>query len=174
MREALAGAVARVELPVLSLSDPPTAIHYVGPLGRERTLKLDLATDELVLEAQTSPLLLLYGDQTAPPPRIRTYTLREVAAEKLRCVIQRTLCRDPFDLHPLLVQEGVDVDASWTLFEEKARHKGIDPARFPERLDAREPEYRRRWQREMEEHVGETPHFEETMRELRRALRGKL
>ena len=174
VREALAGTVARLELPLLELSDPPAAIRYIGPLGRERTLKLDLATDELVLEAQASPLLLRYADQTAPPPRITTYTLREVAAEKLRCVIQRILCRDPFDLHHLLVQEGVDIDASWTLFEEKARHKGIDPARFSERLDAREPQYRRRWEREMEEHVGEAPHFPEIMRELRRALRERL
>lgn len=86
-------------------------------------------------------------------------------------MIQRLQCRDPFDLHRLLVIEEIDVDQAWAHFEEKARHKGIDPSSFVDRLDRREPEYERRWERELSEHVSDVPHFAQTVRELRRVLR---
>ena len=37
--------------------DEPPRIAYVGPLGRERTLKLDLADDELILNTEKQRLL---------------------------------------------------------------------------------------------------------------------
>lgn len=172
IRAALAAAAERIELPHLELVDgPPQEIRFVGPLGRERRIKLDLALDELVVTTQKSPLIIRYPDQADPPPEITTYTLQEIAAEKLRCIIQRLQCRDPFDLHRLIVVDDLDVDAIWELFEQKTRHKGLNPDRFGERLDAREPEYARRWVREISEHTRDVPRFEETMRELRRALR---
>jgi hypothetical protein len=72
-----------------------------------------------------------------------------VEGEKLRCVIQRLLCGDISDLHRLLVREGVDIEESWARFEEKARFKNLDPALLAERLDAREPQYRRRWEHKL-------------------------
>jgi predicted nucleotidyltransferase component of viral defense system len=154
----------------LTATEPP-AILYEGPLGRERRIKLDVADDELVVESERRQLIRRYPDQAVPAPTISVYTLVEVGAEKLRCVIQRLQCRDPFDLHRLLVSEAIDGERAWAIFEDKARHKGIDPQTFPARLGAREPEYERRWERELSEHVNDVPHFERTIRELRRALR---
>ena len=46
--------------------DEPPRIAYVGPLGRERTLKLDLADDELVLNTERQRLLPRWPDLPAP------------------------------------------------------------------------------------------------------------
>jgi predicted nucleotidyltransferase component of viral defense system len=171
---AVAETADRIELPRLELVEgPPQEIRYEGPLGRERRIKLDFAANELVLNTQMSALIGRYEDQAPDVPRVRTYTLDEIAAEKMRCVIQRLQCRDPLDLHRLLVGEGIRSVDVWPLFEEKARHLQIDPDRFDERLESREPEYRRRWDSEIAEYAGDVPRFEETMRELRRALRTK-
>jgi predicted nucleotidyltransferase component of viral defense system len=172
IRRALAVTAEHIELPRLELVDvDPPAIIYTGPLGRERRIKLDVADDELVVESERHELIRRYPDQTDPAPTISVYTLVEVGAEKLRCVIQRLQCRDPFDLHRLLVIEGIAPADAWALFEQKARHKGINPDLFHERLEVREPQYEQRWQRELSEHVNDVPHFTQTIRELRRALR---
>lgn len=65
----------------------PAADRYVGPLGRPRRLKLDLADDELVENTTRRPVFRRYGDQGEGD--CLAYTLEETAAEKLRCVIQR-------------------------------------------------------------------------------------
>lgn len=149
-------------------------IDYVGPLGRERNIKLDLADDELVLQTTRSAVIARYSDQPEERPELATYTLEEIAAEKLRCIIQRLLCRDISDLHRLFVREGVDVDAVWPMFEEKARAKNIDPARFTDRLSTREPQYRQQWDEELSDLEPDIAPFEQVMRELRRKLRDHL
>lgn len=175
-RDALAECQAEHDFPMLAIDEVSHAsIDYVGPLGRKRSVKLELATDELVLDVTEAQMLARYPDQSDPPARVRMYSLEEVTAEKLRCIIQRLLCRDLFDLHRLLVVQGVDLGSAWNSFEEKARHKGVDPALFKSALDRREAPYRDRWTEEIENLVlgAEVPHFEQTMRELRRALRGR-
>lgn len=172
IRRALADTTERVGFPRLALVDgPPRIIVYEGPLGRERRIKLDIAADELVVERERRGLIRRYPDQAEPAPTISVYSLVEVSAEKLRCVIQRLQCRDPFDLHRLLVTEEVEADRAWEIFEQKARHKGIDPDTFQGRFDDREPDYEKRWDRELSEHVNDVPHFDRTIRELRRVLR---
>lgn len=175
VRRALEICAQAIGLPQLVLPDAdPLLIRYVGPLGGAREIKLDFADDELVLETTSRALILRYTDQredaTAPP----TYTLEEVAAEKLRCVIQRLLCRDISDLHRLFVREGIDVETVWPMFEQKARAKDLDPGRFSERLSAREPQYKRRWERELSDLEPDVAPFEEVIRQLRRELRDHL
>jgi predicted nucleotidyltransferase component of viral defense system len=173
LASALATCKDALDFPRLELHrEPSDGVTYVGPLGRERRLKLDLAENELVVETTHASLIRRYEDHPDPSPSVCAYTLEEQGAEKLRCVIQRLQCRDPFDLHRLFVTERVSAPASFEVFERKARHLGIDPAVFDERLEARLPQYRSRWDDELEEHVGAgVPEFEATMRELRRALR---
>lgn len=104
VEDALADCQERVEFPTLRLNDAtPPRIEYVGPLGRAkpRSLKLDLADDELVEDTATLPIVSRYPDHE--PCNCLVYTLDEVAAEKLRCIIQRRQCRDLYDLNELLV-----------------------------------------------------------------------
>ncbi|HEX4519551.1 MAG TPA: nucleotidyl transferase AbiEii/AbiGii toxin family protein [Gaiellaceae bacterium] len=175
LREALGLCAETIGLPMVELPDADSvSIHYLGPLGRERQIKVDLADDELVVATTDRAVIARYSDQLTDRPALRAYTLEEVAGEKLRCVLQRLLCRDISDLHRLLVREGVDVDESWARFVEKARFKSLQPAAFAERLDAREPQYRRRWEQELADLERDLRPFDEVVRQLRRALRGHL
>lgn len=169
---ALADCKERLGFPTLQLTETsPPRIEYVGPLGaKPRTLKLDLAEDELVENTTMLPIVTRYPDQE--PRECLVYTLDEVAAEKLRCVIQRLQCRDLYDLHELLVVRGVDARAIWPLFERKAIKRDVDPGRFAERFDDRAFKWQRRWDTELPEYViGETPHFDRVLRAVRRELR---
>ena len=126
---------------------------------------------ELVFSSARKPLVPRYED-VPPSEDLRAYPLVEITAEKLRCVMQRLQCRDFFDLHYLLDVERVDLGDAWAMFEQKARHRNIDPAGFFERFDERDPQYEERWADEMSEHLaGDVPHFEAMRRELRRRLR---
>jgi predicted nucleotidyltransferase component of viral defense system len=170
---ALASVTDQIELPYLALANEGKAIEYEGPLGKRRELKLDIATDELVEETTSRTLLPRYHDQIEA--QITVYSLEEIAAEKLRCVIQRLQARDLFDLNELFVVNEIRPEEVWLTFERKARHKGIDPAQFGERFDKRIPDWRTRWDSEMAEHLaGDPDRFETVERAVRRALRSQL
>lgn len=156
----------------LALTDHlPPRLSYVGPLGRERTLKLDIADDELVVNTEHRFLLPRWPD-LPDVPEIRVYTPLEIAGEKLRCIIQRCQCRDFFDLDMLFSEFEVEPEEAAQLFRVKARHRGIDPESFSSRFGTRIDEYRRRWKTEIAEHVsGSIPYFEELERRVRRQLR---
>jgi len=140
--------------------ETPPRIGYVGPLGRRRTLKLDLSDDEYVIHTEHRPLLKRWDDLPTGVT-VHVYTLLEVAAEKLRCVLQRLQCRDVFDLHLLFEAAGVDVIEAAQLFKPKAKHRGFDPESFAQRYNDRVPQYNKRWEQELAEHVvGRLPHFD--------------
>jgi len=106
---------------------------------------------------------------------ILSHVLAAVAAEKLRCVIQRLQCRDLYDIHELFVVRGLDPSFIWPLFERKARHRQFDPSLFPTRFEERLPQYKARWTNELSDHVaGDPPQFEELLRAVCRALRDSL
>lgn len=162
-----------IDFTALGLTDDGTKIAYEGPLGRPRWIKLDMDETELVFSSVRKRLVPRYGDVRSTED-LHTYSLVEITAEKLRCVMQRLQCRDFFDLHHLLEVEGVHLGDVWPMFEEKARHKNVDPERFFERFDARVPQYEDRWGVEMAEHLaGDLPHFEAVRRELKRRLRSR-
>ena len=169
--EALANCQARLDLPLLELDERnPPRIRYVGPLGaKPRFVKLDLAPDELIEGTTILPIRRRYEDQA--DGRCRVYTLEEITAEKLRCVMQRLQCRDLLDLYELLVVNGIDAEAVWPLFERKARHRDRDPGRFGESFDDRVQRWEERWDRELIEYAVSPPEFDGVLRSVRRALR---
>lgn len=169
--EALVDCRERIGLPLLEL-DPrsPPRITYVGPLGaKPRFVKLDLAADELVEDTAIRSIRRRYEDQE--DGRCRVYTLEEITAEKLRCVMQRLQCRDLYDLYELLVVNEVDAEAAWPLFERKARHRNREPDRFGESFDDRVPRWEERWDRELIEYTASPPEFDGVLRSVKRTLR---
>jgi predicted nucleotidyltransferase component of viral defense system len=169
--EALEACRERIDLPLLELDErSPPRIKYVGPLGaKPRFVKLDLAPDELVENTTALPIKRRYEDQR--DGRCRVYTVGEITAEKLRCVMQRLQCRDLYDLYELLVVTGVDAEAAWPLFERKARHRDREPDRFGESFDDRVPRWEERWDKELIEYTASPPEFDGVLRSVRRELR---
>jgi predicted nucleotidyltransferase component of viral defense system len=153
---------------VLDTGASPPRIGYVGPLAaKPRTIKLDLADDELVLEHTVAPVVVAWRD-LPESASIRCYTLTEICAEKLRCVIQRRQCRDIYDLWNLLEKRGgADLFEAWHRFERKAEHKGLEPHRFFDRWESGLDWYRARWTDELADYVGnDCPDFNAVSRAL--------
>jgi hypothetical protein len=83
--------------------------------------------------------------------------MRMVLTPRSRSGTQRVQCRDLYDLSRLTSDLGLSLRDVRPLFERKTRAKGIDPASFYERFDDRLARYKRRWDVEMSEHMGEPP-----------------
>ncbi len=167
---ALGQCIVRIGAATLELdieADPPR-INYVGPLAAKlRTIKLDLADDELVIGHAAVPPVVNWRD-VPESAFIRCYTLTEICAEKLRCVIQRRQCRDVYDLWTLLEDRGgTDLFEAWHRFERKAEHKGLDPQRFFDRWETGLRWYGSRWTNELTDYLGsDCPEFSAVSRAL--------
>jgi len=172
--EILAVTQERVGLPHLALViEPKLRIEFIGPkrTARPRIIKLDILTDELLIDRDTSRSLLhRYDDQPQTPP-IRTYGLPEATAEKLRCVMQRLQCRDLYDIWYLLGEAGVDAAETRRSFERKAEHRGLDPDTFARRFEQRIESYDQRWEDELVSYMTPVPDIDRVVREVRRNLR---
>ena len=170
----IAAARDHAEFPTLELTDDATPmLRYVGPLGtgQPRELKVDIATDEYVETVQQLGIRPVWDDLPESVP-FDVYPLDEIAAEKLRCVIQRLQCRDLFDLFQLVDGLGVDLAEIRPLFERKARAKSLDPTIFRQRFEERLPNYERRWIDEMSDHLPyNPPEFGRVVRIVRRHFR---
>ena len=144
-------------------------ILYVGPLGRERSVKLDLAANELVVNTERKPMRPIWDD--VPAAEVAVYTLLEAASEKLRSLLQRSLCRDFYDLYILLCIERVDGQEAVELFRRKARHLNLNPNAFGDRYDQRMSRYEARWATELGNYMREVPPFNEVEMRVKQVLR---
>jgi predicted nucleotidyltransferase component of viral defense system len=160
-----------VAIPKLSLDTGADHLRvlYVGPLGRDRDVKLDLATDELVVNTERAPIQPRWAD--VPASEVNVYTLLEIASEKLRCILQRLQCRDFYDLYTLLCIQRVDPQSAVSLFRQKATHLHLDPDKFGDYYQKRMPAYKARWSDELSNYMSEVPPFEEMQRRVAQVLR---
>jgi len=173
LSEVLDAARHHTELPRLELTAPPTAtIGYIGPLGasKPRSIKLDVAVDEHVESVEHRTISPIWPDLPDPTP-FEVYSVNEIAAEKLRCVIQRVQCRDLYDLFRLVEDVDVALAEVRPLFERKTLAKGLDPTSFRDRFEDRVARYGQRWSNEMRDHVADPPRFTDVVRVVRRQLR---
>lgn len=176
LSRAVAAARNHAGFPILEIrvaKAGPPSLEYVGPLGasRPRGLKIDLAVEEHVESVARGTITSGLWDDLPDAVAFDVYPLDEIAAEKLRCVIQRVQCRDLYDLHQLTHDLGVDLSEIRTLFESKTRVKSLDPATFPDRFADRVARYGERWNEEMGEYLADPPRFDDVIRVVRRHLR---
>jgi len=159
--------------PVLELTDGDSPIAYVGPLeaAKPRRLKLDISDTEVV-EAMEQRTILdgVWPDLPDGAP-FGVYPIDEIAAEKLRCIIQRVQCRDLYDVFRLVEDMGVSLGEVRPLLEQKAAAKGLDLGTFAEKFDDRIGRYKERRNREMSDHLAAPPRFDDVARAVRRHLR---
>ncbi len=151
--------------------DEPKRIAYQGPLGRQRFLKIDITDDELVLNVDTMCLLPRWSD-LPDSIAVSVYPLVEIAAEKLRCIMQRMQCRDLFDLWFLFENGSISPSDAEDIFRQKATHRKLNPSDFETRYQLRLQQYQRYWEKELDNHLAnEVPHFEHVKRTVNRQLR---
>jgi predicted nucleotidyltransferase component of viral defense system len=150
----------------------PRSLAYIGPLaaGKLRTVKLDIADNEYVESIDNRTMRKVWDDLPEPVP-FDVYPLDEIAAEKLRCIIQRVQCRDLYDLYRLGEDLGVAFEEVVPLFERKAESTGIDPGSFSGRFEDRCEKCQKKWTEEMSVHLGDPPRFDDVERIVRRHLR---
>lgn len=148
---------------------PSRTSAHLAPPGR-RQIKLDLATDEHVETVEERTLLDLWPD-LPEPATFAVYSIGEIGAEKLRCVVQRVQCRDLYDLFRLTEDAALSLRDIWPLFERKAQAKALDPGAFPQRFRDRIERYRERWSTEMSEYLADPPCLDDVVRVVRRHLR---
>ncbi len=147
-------------------------LAFVGPLGgKVRTVKIDLAVVEYMDSVEQGTIQSGLWDDLPEPVPFDVYPLEEIAAEKLRCIIQRVQCRDLYDLMRLTEDLKVGLSDIRGLFENKSRIKELDPASFAERFVDRVDRYKDRWDREMREHPADPPRLEDVIRVVSRRLR---
>lgn len=175
MADILVAAREHARLPMLELAEGDSpSIVYVGPLeaAKPRRIKLDVSDSEVVESVEQ--LAILSGIWSDLPPAVTfdVYPIEEIAAEKLRCIIQRVQCRDLYDIYRLVEDVGVNLAEIRPLFERKAEAKEIDPATLEDRFEDRLDRYKTRWVTEMSEHVSNRPRLEDVVRVVRRQLRG--
>ena len=176
-RDLLALAASQVETEIgMTIRFIEGELTDTGPRNQVKPerIKLDIAPDEVATdEPVRNPLIVRYADQSNAVS-LPTYGLTEVTAEKLRCVLQRLQCRDLFDLHRLLVDEGVILDEAWPQYVKKTAHKGQDPTSLPRRWAKRIEAYQAQWDTEMPQYIAEVPSFDKVKRETERELRSVL
>ena len=172
----------RLELPTLELSSDSdsaatAAIMFAGPLGsRPRSLKLDISDTELVESHRRVSHQRTWPD-LPHGAAIEGYTLDEVAAEKLRCIAERTQCRDLYDFHHLLENSYIEPIEAWELYCRKAANdlahgrQRTPPRQWATRFELRLATYRQRWEQELGDYLRDVPAFAEVERQTRRWLR---
>jgi len=172
---AVAAAKEHAGFPTLEIQVGKTGLPrlaLVGPLGgKVRTVKLDLAVVEHVESVEQGVMHAGLWDDLPEAGPFDVYPPGEIAAEKLRCIIQRVQCRDLYDLMRLTEDLKVDLSDIRGLFESKSRIKELDPASFADKFEDRVDRYKDRWDREMREHLADPPRLEDVVRIVSRRLR---
>lgn len=141
-------------------------LRFQGPLGGERDIKLDISTDELIYyNIEEKEVIDHYSDNDNTYV-IRAYSLEESLAEKLRCVLQRTISRDIYDIWYLNDQAGVSLDDVAYGFADKSKHKDKDPLSLIEVLQKKEKKYKANWETSLEHQINNLPEFDRVWRGL--------
>ena len=141
-------------------------LSYQGPLGGEKDIKLDISTDELLyFRALEKVVLDPYSDQEKEYT-IKAYSLEESLAEKLRCVLQRTIPRDIYDIWYLIDHAGINIEDVAFGYQDKAKLKKKDPSTIVEVLHAKEKKYKASWEQSLDHQIKDLPAFDGIYRNI--------
>lgn len=145
--------------------------RYQGPLGGEKTIKCDISSDEKIYFPPVHKAILNAYSDADRSYQLRVYALEEALAEKLRCLLQRTIPRDVYDVWYLTEQAGIQIEAVGSAFQAKSEYKGLDHMSILRTLEAKEKKYRLSWTTSLRHQIGDLPEFEEVWRGLTRNVK---
>ncbi len=154
-------------------------LGYEGPLpgaaaGKE--VKVDITTrEEVVFPVEELPVLRTYDEYEDLPDgaRVRVYSLREIAAEKVVALLDRARNepRDLYDLWYLAEHGRVSLDQTTEAVGRKLAARGQELKSLGGVLREKEARYRRLWQTRLSAQMAILPDFDQVFRAVRRALR---
>ncbi len=135
-------------------------LSYQGPLGGEKDIKLDISTNELIYyPLKQKTILDNYSDKDTLYD-VKTYSLEESLAEKLRCVLQRSIPRDIYDIWYLTEQAGIDIEDVAFGFKNKSIHKEKNPLLLNDILIKKEKKYKANWETSLKHQINDLPEFD--------------
>lgn len=144
-------------------------LQFVGLKGNKNTITLDLTADEVIVdETKERPILnQFYAKKFA----VQAYSLEEIAAEKLRSLIQRTRVRDYYDLWFLLNHNEIATNKLKKIFLQKLAHKklsftGKEQLLGKEKLEQAQAYYNS----QLKNQLKQLPPFEKITKELEKGI----
>lgn len=148
-------------------------IGYAGPLGGKganKKIKVNVTRSEkLEFETVNNKALKSYTD--IDDYKILCYSLEEILVEKMRSVMQRMIARDFYDIWYLLQEESLDPNQYIGKFRNKCINKGLDTAKFKDKLAQRIPQYRGQWNFSLKDQIKDLPDFDQVEREVQRHIK---
>lgn len=146
-------------------------IQFQGPLGGvDKEIKTDITRGEK-LEFSPVKKKLIQGYDDMIPGELFCYPLEEVLIEKCCAMMGRMQPRDLYDIWYLLEEEGMKLPEVKTEFENKAKHKGLDPQKLTEKVDSRMVQYQRAWNMSLSAQIKSLPQFNDVERAVKKHLR---
>jgi|SRR3989338_4871437 len=137
-------------------------VQYLGVLEFRNFVKIDISKHENIEEPIIRKLKAVYSDY--PQFMVKVKTLNEIFAAKVRTILERTKCRDYFDLWKLL--DYVKVDEIQKLILLKCGKKEIDFGKLFEKTE----ELDQYWKREMPRLVSPVPELDKVLADLKNKL----
>ena len=141
---------------------------YVGPLGGKvsgKNIKVEIGINEVQYESPAE--MDLINEKHA----LLCYSLDEITADRMCYLMQRTTPRDLYDLWYLLEMSGNAIEDCVFAFEEKARHKNLDPKKLVALVVEKEAAFAKDWVEQLEQQLPALPEFRKVWRELEKSWR---
>lgn len=147
-------------------------LNYNGPLGgKNKSIKVDVCSDEKIHNPPEKREIFNQYSDLQNKYSILCYPMKEIIAEKMRSLIQRTQPRDLYDTWYLLEVEGNDITEFIDTFLSKANNKKLDPYKLKEKLDAKRVTFKSSWENNLKNQINDIPDFDRVWRELNKHLR---
>lgn len=147
---------------------------YTGPLGGEKSIKCDISTNECIsFKIEAKEILDGYSDKTEKEnaETIKVYSKEEALAEKLRCVIQRVIPRDIYDIWYLTEVDGLEIKDVAYQYADKTKHKELEPLDIIKKLDKNMNKYHGNWDKSLKHQIKDLPEFESVWRDVIRSIK---
>ena len=148
-------------------------IEYIGPLGGKGDhVKTDISKGEKIeYDIEQIDMLNWYSDLDEKEIPIQCYSLEEIVIEKMAALMGRTIPRDLYDFEYLTNTKGIDLQDIFHGFQQKATHKGHNPAEFVHRVTEKEKILATAWEKNLTHQIKGLRKFKDVWRDFNKQLR---
>lgn len=144
-------------------------LGYNGPLGgigTNKSLKVDIANDEILCDDPVEKIVNNEYTDLNEEFKIKSYTLGEIIAEKMRSLMQRTMPRDLYDIFYLFEIENNEIGQYLFDFKKKAEFKKLNPVELTESIKNKKERFKRQWEENLVNQIKDVPDFEDVWRRM--------